>query len=241
MAKDALTIASDNPLAKLLQETPDVEATTSVPYLAFFSKKAESALDIQAECPSLQEGEPYVKTASGAFEVVTAWGLVGPTFHYWCAMNHEYDVTEVVTSDPGRQSRMKEHIAAPVIAYTDSGVHMTMTTFRPTKCKAVGDVLAGIKRATDDAVAAKGPIGKQLVKLPQSLRVVGMTDVIQRVGQNGQYQLARCRTRLLSDVEIQHLIDALADDAFAGITERVTESYDARVKHLQSKIKDGSA
>lgn len=237
---NALALANDNPLLALTQQESDITAQESLNYIGFFSKKSEAALEIQTDVKGIAEGEPFLKTKTG-FLPITSIGLTGPTFHYWCELDTDYNVVAASLTDPGRGSNMKEHVLAPTIAYTPKGAFAALTTFRPTKAKAAFDIVNGIAGATDEKCKAAGPVGKELAKLPPALRVVGEADVIHKTSNAGfKYQLVRCRTRLLSDVECEALATALNDDEFNETVAKITESYTAR-KNMITKVAEETA
>ena len=240
MANNALALPADNPLIAMTQTETSVEAQISLPYVGFYSRRAEKAMEIASDCRNIQEGEPYLSTPSGSFKPVTSIGLIGPTFRYWAKLDNDYKVAEASVVDPGRGTALKEHVLAPILAYTAEGVTPTLSTFRPTKVKACLDLVNGVARGTDEACKEAGPIGKQLTNLPQPLRTVGEVEVLNKTSASSgfNYQLARCRTRLLSDVECESLGGALNDQEFNETCAAIQSSYDRR-KEMITKVANG--
>lgn len=236
-SSNAFAVRSNSPLAAMATtEESNVEAQGSTPYVGFYSKRAEKAIDVAQQVKGIAEGEPYLSKPDGSFAAVTSIGLVGPTFRYGCKLDTDYKITEAVVGRPERDSGLKEHVLAPILAYTKDGVTPTLTTFRPTKLKAALDLVNGNQRATDDACKDAGPVGKQLAKLPQPLRTVGDVKVLHKTSQSTgfAYQIARCETRLLSDVEAEHLANALNDQEFNELCAQIQSSYEMRKSMIES-------
>lgn len=230
---NAMTLAASNPLAMMATSESTIEAQVKLPYVGFFSKRADKAVEIGADCKGIQEGEPYLSKPDGSFAPVTSVGLIGPTFRYGASLDSNYKITEACIGEPPRGDSKKDHVLAPLLAYTADGVTATLSTFRPTKVRACLDLVNGVARASDETVKAAGPIGKQLAALPQSLRTVGDVDVINKTSQAGfNYQLARCRSRLLSDVECEALGKALNDEDFNATCAAIQTAYDHRTQMI---------
>jgi len=225
---NALTLPSDNPLAQMAtNETPEVP--DSLAYVGFFSEKAAKALDIQTALGRLANGDPYVQLSDGTYKKVTAVGLIGPSLRYWCKLDQDFRISEATTSDPGRGSGLKEHVLLPMLAYTSDGVYPTMTTLRTSKTKILQDLAKGVKGATDDSLKGGGPIAKQLVKLPQALRVVGTIETMQKPCASGYTcYVGRANARLLSDTELEFLANALVDQTFNEECAKVQTVYTKR-------------
>lgn len=242
MGNSSLTLAVDSPLALLTATTEDnaAQADRKSSYVGFFSKKSESVVEISMACPGIQDGQPYCFDGT-KYKFVNSLSLVGPTFRYFGQSVDNKLVRASLIEDRGDRD-MKECVVAPVLAFCGDKVIPTLSNFRTTKAKVVSDLLGGQAKASDDkTVAAAGPIGKQLTKLPVALRVAGEIDTFAKTsqpnakGETFGYTLARARTRLLNDVELQALMNALTDADFNDSVALITESYNRR-KEVVTKL-----
>ena len=236
-------IPKDSPLA-LIQEDDQSNLTPSakLAYCQFYSKKSEAAIDVAMAIPGITEGEPYLFNGV-SYEKVDSIGLAGPCFQYFAELDSDYKVTRAQLHEDRGDRKLREAVLAITLAYVGDKVVPALMTFRTTKCKAAKDLVnARSKFADAEFVASQGPIGKQLAQLPTSLRIAGDVDVINRKsrpdseGQTFSYQIARCRARLLSDVEAQALLTALSDDGFNKAITDLTGSFNSRKATIMEKV-----
>lgn len=242
MSKDALTLAGDSPLA-LLTQTEDVDsglqAKSKTSYVGFYTPKSKSVLEINQAIPGIKNSEPYLHDGT-AFAPLDTLSLVGPTFRYWEKVDGSNKIVEASLT---KDRAMKEAVLAIVLAYSGDRVVPCLATFKTSKTDAALDLVAARRNASDDEhVAKQGPIGKQLVKIPAALRVAGPIDLIAKTtnpnkdGETFNYHIARCRARLLNDVELQALMNALNDPEFNEKVASITESYESRKAHVLKVI-----
>ena len=245
MSKDALTLASDSPLALLTQEPEsNLQAKAKIAYVGFFTKKSKSVLEINQAIPSIRDGQPYLHDGT-SFAPVDSLSLVGPTFQYWEQVDN---TNKIVAASLTKDPTMKEAILAICLAYSGDRVVATLATFKTSKTDVATDLINGRAKALDDDhVAKQGPIGKALVKLPAALRVAGPIDLIAKTtkpnkdGQSFDYQIGRCRVRLLNDVELQALMNGLNDADFNATVTNITEAYESRKAHVLQVAGEGIA
>ena len=240
--KEELVVASDSPLALLTQvedSTSELQAKSSTAYLGFYTPKSKSMLEINQAVSGIKNSEPYIHDGS-KFCAVDSISLVGPTLHYFERVDN---TNKIIEASLTRSAGLKEAVLAIVLAYTEDRVVPVLATFKTSKTGAATDLVAARKNAEDDAhVAEQGPIGKQLVKIPAALRVAGPIDLIAKTtnpnkdGETFNYHIARCRARLLNDVELQALMNALNDVEFNEKVTSITESFEARKAHVLKVI-----
>lgn len=243
---DDLTLAGDNPLALLQEETKgSLVPQSKLSYVGFHTKKSEHAIDIAAAIPSIVEGEPYLFDGT-QYRKVDSLSLAGPNLHYWAELDDDHKIERASLTLDRSDRDLKEAVLAIALAYCDGQVYPAMSTFKTTKAPAAKDLVNARSRFDDsDKVAESGPIGKQLAKLPVSLRIAGDVDVLNKKtkpnekGKTFPYQIARCRTRLLNDVETQALFLALNDDEFNDKVRSLTELYNSRVAMINKVANEG--